>query len=108
MKPPCHVPLRTCMGCGERDEQPKLIRVGCDATGRLIVVSSVLHRGRSGYLHPRRQCCSRFAARKGPIRSLRRSIDRVDRKRFVEGLEIAEPSASNLPDDLALERRPAE
>lgn len=88
------MPVRMCMGCGGRGEQHQLLRVGCDADGNLTVVRDRKHSGRSGYLHPQRQCCVRFAARKGPLRSLRRNVDRAVRMRFIEGLELQESGAT--------------
>jgi predicted RNA-binding protein YlxR (DUF448 family) len=81
------------MGCGGREEQQNLLRLVCDAAGNLAVVRGHQHSGRSGYLHPQRQCCARFAARKGPLRSLRRNVDRALRVRFIEGLDLPEPGA---------------
>lgn len=82
------------MGCGGRDEQPKLLRVGCDPAGNLTVLRDRRHSGRSGYLHPQRKCGAQFAARKGPVRSLRKNVDRAVRVRFVEGLELKESGAT--------------
>lgn len=83
-----HKPIRTCMGCSGRDQQDNLIRVLCDPDGKLAVVSGRQHKGRSGYLHPNRECGARFAARKGPLRSLRRNVDRAARVAFVEELKL--------------------
>ena len=89
-----HIPIRSCMGCGGRDDQADLLRIACDADGNLALVPDRRHRGRSGYLHPRPECGARFAARKGPVRSLRRQFDRTVRLRFVEGLELLTPGAT--------------
>jgi predicted RNA-binding protein YlxR (DUF448 family) len=83
-----HTPIRTCMGCGRRDAQAALLRIVCDDAGNLAVVTHPRHSGRSGYLHSSADCCQRFTARKGPVRSLRRQIDRAARSRFVAGLEL--------------------
>lgn len=81
-----HKPIRTCMGCSARDEQAGFIRVLCDPDGKLAVVDGHHRNGRSGYLHPSRECFARFAARKGSLRSLRRNVDRAERAAFVERL----------------------
>jgi len=88
-----HTPIRTCMGCGGQAEQHALLRVGCDSGGNLAVLRDRRHSGRSGYLHPLRECCARFAARKGPVRSLRRNVERALRVRFIEGLDLQEQGA---------------
>jgi predicted RNA-binding protein YlxR (DUF448 family) len=76
------------MGCSARDEQAKLLRVLCEPDGKLALVVGRQHKGRSGYLHPSKECCARFAARKGSLRSLRRNVDRAARAAFVEGLKL--------------------
>ena len=82
-----HVPVRTCMGCGQRAPQATLLRVTVGPDGTLGVVGRAPRCGRSGYLHRRADCWHHFAARKGPIRSLRCSIDKTTRLAFVQGLE---------------------
>ena len=81
------------MGCGGRDAQAELIRVVCGPDGKLAVVGGRRHDGRSGYLHPSKECYNRFAARKGPLRSLRRTVDRTVRAAFVAELQIADSGA---------------
>jgi predicted RNA-binding protein YlxR (DUF448 family) len=83
-----HVPIRTCMGCGQRDLQPALVRVQAAADGTLRVVSPHgVHAGRSGYLHDRRACWEQFAGRKGRVRSLGQSLDRAQRAGWLRALE---------------------
>ena len=82
-----HVPVRTCMGCGQRAPQSTLLRVSVALNGSLGVVGRAPQCGRCGYLHRRADCWLHFAARKGPIRSLRRSVDKTTRLAFVQGLE---------------------
>jgi predicted RNA-binding protein YlxR (DUF448 family) len=81
-----HVPLRMCMGCGERAPQAELVRVASGAGGMLERVEG-RRQGRSGYLHRRTACWERFAARKGFLRSLGRPVDRAARLAFVHGLQ---------------------
>jgi len=81
-----HVPVRMCMGCGDRAPQPALLRVTVAPNGALVTVERAPRRGRSGYLHRRADCWDHFAARKGPIRSLHRSVDKTTRLAFVRGL----------------------
>lgn len=90
MRGTVHTPIRTCMGCGGRDAQAALVRIACGPQGELAVVSGRQHQGRSGYLHPDPECYNRFAARKGPLRSLRRTVDKTARAAFVAELRLPE------------------
>ncbi len=83
-----HVPVRMCMGCGARALQPELLRVARARDGSLAIAGRTQH-GRTGYLHRRQECWERFAARKGPVRSLRYSIDKTTRIALVEELKRA-------------------
>jgi len=47
--------------------------------------------GRSGYLHRRPDCWARFAARKGPVRSLGCHVDKAARQAFVRTLHATPP-----------------
>ncbi len=83
-----HVPVRSCTGCGERAPQRDLVRF----VSRGADLDLDLHRatsGRGAYLHPRAACWDRFIARKPPLRSLRRSVDRRRREELVERLRQA-------------------
>lgn len=85
-----HVPVRTCMGCGGRAPQEGLIRIAATAAGTLAVVRSLRGlSGRTGYLHRDPACWRAFAARKGPVRSLGRTLDRQARLACVRELEGA-------------------
>lgn len=87
MTRPRHVPVRSCIGCGARAPQAELLRVASTADGGLQLLTGRAHAGRSGYLHPDVACWERFAARKGPVRSLRQTVDKVRRLIFVQGLK---------------------
>ena len=79
------VPIRLCIGCGGRDEQPHLLRltVGSDGTLRLGI-----GKGRGGYLHRRQQCVQAFAtARAGMVRSLGVMLSREMRKQYAVLIE---------------------
>jgi uncharacterized protein len=84
-----HVPLRTCMGCGGRAPQRELLRLAATANGALYLLEASGHRGRSGYLHRQASCWERFAARSGPVRALRRSLDKPNRAALVHRLQSA-------------------
>ncbi len=88
-----HVPLRMCVGCGERAPQATLLRFFRRPDGALAPVNPRAHAGRSGYVHRHPQCWQRFAARGGALRSLGRTVDKTTRLTFVQGLKAAEQSA---------------
>lgn len=93
MRRTLHVPLRTCMGCGGRAPQRELVRLAAAADGSLRPVDAAGHRGRSGYLHRHTACWQRFAARSGPVRSLRRPFDKAARAALVQTLQTPAPAA---------------
>ncbi|MBX3023386.1 YlxR family protein [bacterium] len=86
MRDALHVPIRTCMGCGAAAPQGGLLRVVRAADGALALDVSRRAGGRGGYLHRRRDCWDRFAKRKGPLRSLRATVDRPARAALVAAL----------------------
>ena len=85
-------PVRMCLGCGGRASQAELLRLGMATDDALTVVSRRRHSGRTGYLHRQQACWDRFAARKGPVRSLGRSIDAKLRATFLQQLKQLEQS----------------
>ena len=82
-----HVPLRTCLGCGEIDAQRALLRIVRDVSGRLGLDPHRRSGGRGGYLHPRPECWAGFARRKGPVRAFRAAVDRPARAVLVAVLQ---------------------
>ncbi len=95
MKGVAHTPVRLCVGCGTRAPQAALLRFSSapDGSGSLRLVVHGTSRGRTGYLHPQPGCWERFASRGGRLRSLGRTVDKPQRRTFVEGLKTAEHSA---------------
>ena len=78
-------PIRLCIGCGSRDEQPQLIRLSLGPGGALIIG---VGKGRGGYLHRRPQCVQAFAtARAGMVRSLGVVLSREVRKQYAALIE---------------------
>jgi predicted RNA-binding protein YlxR (DUF448 family) len=64
------IPMRTCVGCGQRAPKPQLQRFVRAADGlRPDPVQRAA--GRGAYLHRAGACVARFARGKGPLRSLR-------------------------------------
>ena len=82
-------PVRTCIGCGGRAPQAELLRLSLGADDTLTVVSG-RHSVRTGYLHRQQACWERFAARKGPVRSLGRNVNGTVRATFVQQLKRLE------------------
>lgn len=79
MSRPVHQPIRSCLGCGQRDFQASLLRIVLAENGQLRKDQARRLPGRGGYLHLRPQCWEDFAARKGPVRSFRTTVDRPTR-----------------------------
>ena len=71
-------PVRTCIGCGRRDAQDRLVRIAL-ADGRLALDPDRRTPGRGGYLHRDPACGEQFVRRRGPIRSLRHTASREER-----------------------------
>ena len=88
-----HVPIRLCVGCGMRAPQAALLRFAGSSDGTLALVARRSLRGRTGYLHAEPTCWERFASRGGPLRSLRRNVDKSRRLALVQVLKAAEHSA---------------
>jgi predicted RNA-binding protein YlxR (DUF448 family) len=90
--PGADVPIRSCIGCGARAPQRELRCVSSLPDGTLRIVHQRRRTGRTAYLHDRPACWDRFAARKGLVRALRRSVDKTTRMALVQML-TAEPAA---------------
>ena len=70
------LPVRTCMGCGRRDDKTALRRVAITDEG----LQPEEHRGRGGYLHDSEDCWRAFLKRKSLHRAFRRDLPRKDRE----------------------------
>lgn len=79
-----HRPERTCLGCGGRDDQNRLIRLAVSGDGQLIVDR---HLGRGGYLHRNRQCWQMFVRRKGHYRAFHVEVSKVTKEKLFNELE---------------------
>ena len=76
-------PQRTCLGCGVRDDQNKLIRLAAVGNDQLAVEPRL---GRGGYLHRDRQCHKAFVGRKGHYRAFHKEISRIVKAKLIEDL----------------------
>ena len=77
--------VRSCVGCGGREDQPALVRMTF-RDGVLLRDGSKRAAGRGGYLHRRDSCWAAFVGRRGPVRSLREAVPRATREAFVREL----------------------
>lgn len=84
-------PVRMCVGCGGRARQAELLRVAV-ADDDTLAVAARQHGGRTAYLHRQAECWERFAARKGLVRSLGRTLGTTARALFVQQLKRLEQS----------------
>lgn len=78
-----HRPQRTCLGCGERDDQDKLIRMSVVDLDQLRVEPQ---RGRGGYLHHDPSCQKAFISRKGQYRAFHVELSRSAKAKLIEDL----------------------
>lgn len=86
------MPVRTCVGCQERDEQKNLVRWVAEPTGRIKIDEHLRQPGRGAYLHRSRSCLE-AAVRGGFARSFRRRTQHVDVERLWELVEDKESIA---------------
>jgi uncharacterized protein len=79
-----HRPQRTCLGCGSREEQKKLIRL-IVGEGRELKVDRLAN-ARGGYLHPSRRCWQAFLRRKSLHRAFRIEIGKDAKEKLIREL----------------------
>ncbi len=77
------MPIRTCVGCQQRDEQQNLVRCVAEASGRINIDDHATLPGRGAWLHRRRNCVE-AAAKGGFAKSLRRKTQHVEVERLWE------------------------
>jgi predicted RNA-binding protein YlxR (DUF448 family) len=80
-----HKPMRTCLGCLQRDEQAAMVRVAV-TDGRVQPDEEAGRRsGRGGYLHRSAACLARFERSKvKEFRSLRLKLGLDERRELTE------------------------
>ena len=88
-KPRTRQPVRTCCGCGERDQQAVLVRLTVAPNGVLAADQERRSVGRGTYLHRRGGCWEGFVRGRPYIRSLRRIVPRSERLAVVNALREA-------------------
>lgn len=81
-----YVPLRTCLGCGQRDAQSHLIRLTAQSDGHLGVADSN-GRGRGGYLHKTASCWQEFARKKSHYRAFHMELSKNAKAALIQALQ---------------------
>jgi predicted RNA-binding protein YlxR (DUF448 family) len=79
-----HRPQRTCLGCGLKEEQSKLIRVVLKNNGELKI--DRVNGGRGGYLHVARDCWQAFLKRRSHYRAFRFEVGKGAKERLINEL----------------------
>jgi predicted RNA-binding protein YlxR (DUF448 family) len=80
-----YTPLRTCLGCGERDEQSRLIRLTVCGEGMLKIDRD--GEGRGGYLHRAAPCWQNFIRRKHHYRAFRMELRKDAKEKLTQELK---------------------
>ena len=79
-----HRPRRTCLGCGAKEEQHRLIRLMVGEQGELKI--SRLADGRGGYLHRTGSCWQPFLRKKSLHRAFHVEIGKDAREKIIREL----------------------
>jgi predicted RNA-binding protein YlxR (DUF448 family) len=78
-----HRPQRTCLGCGLKEEQSRLIRVIVANDGELKIDR---HGGRGGYLHSARDCWKQFLKKRSHYRAFHADVGRGAKEKLINEL----------------------
>lgn len=80
-------PIRTCLGCRQKEDKSGLVRIVRRPDGGVAVDPTGRAAGRGAYLHASRDCLSR-AARGGAIaRALKTSLAQAEAARLMAELK---------------------
>jgi predicted RNA-binding protein YlxR (DUF448 family) len=95
-KKPRHIPLRTCVACGESRPKRELIRIVRTPDGHVVLDPTGKKSGRGAYLCAKRSCWEP-ALRKGKLeRDFGVTLtpeDRAELEAYIETLPVEEASA---------------
>ena len=86
-------PVRTCVACGHRDRQNRLIRIRSEASGTLAIEKAG-RGGRGAYLHTSGDCVGTLRSEKLLRRSLRVDIGTEARAEIVAKIANERPRDS--------------
>jgi predicted RNA-binding protein YlxR (DUF448 family) len=79
-----HKPVRTCLGCNERDLKSAFVRIAA-MEADVVVDAQARLGGRGGYIHARARCLERFErSRVREFRSLGRKVSLDARRQITE------------------------
>ena len=86
MKPPKHVPIRTCVGCGTERSKRELVRIVRTPEGAVVADATGKRSGRGAYLDPSTECLGKGLAAGGLERALdlQEALSEEDRARLEE------------------------
>ena len=70
------IPLRQCIGCGERKSKKEMIRVIKTAEGEILLDATGRKNGRGAYLCPSMECFKKAVKGRGLERSFKMAIPR--------------------------------
>jgi predicted RNA-binding protein YlxR (DUF448 family) len=86
------MPIRTCVGCQQREEQHILVRWVAEPSGRIKIDDKRREAGRGAYVH-RDRACLEGAVKGGFSRSFRRRTQPLDVERLWHLVEDEESKA---------------
>ncbi|MCA9559221.1 MAG: DUF448 domain-containing protein [Myxococcales bacterium] len=103
MAGPSTAGLRTCLGCRERFERETLVRIVCDAEGRLAVDRHLKAPGRGAHLCYAAECVRQAVRRKAFGRAFRMNVQPVEAEALLG--EITRAIDARVLDGLRIGRR---
>ncbi|MBM4263218.1 MAG: YlxR family protein [Deltaproteobacteria bacterium] len=81
------MPLRTCLGCGQRAAQQGLIRLTARDDGRLEIDCRD-RVGRGGYLHATPSCWQEFLRKKSHHRAFHMELSKHAKEALIQALQV--------------------
>lgn len=69
-----HVPLRTCLGCGQVRPKQELLRIACNREGQIAIDPEARLPGRGAYVCRRPECGQLLQKKKALSRCWRRAV----------------------------------
>jgi predicted RNA-binding protein YlxR (DUF448 family) len=75
---PKHIPLRTCIGCGQVEPKRAMVRVVRTPDAGIQVDATGKRAGRGAYIHPRAECWQNALQRRAVERALETTLTTED------------------------------
>jgi predicted RNA-binding protein YlxR (DUF448 family) len=83
---PKHMPIRTCLGCGQRRSQGTLMRITIK-DGQLVADTQLKFQGRGAYVCPSPNCMTLLLKKRGRLaHALRSAMPRDEEAIFLQAL----------------------